>query len=113
MVLIVLAINLDDAQSVDTYQEKFYKLDSDCLKASQQLAKFTFFETNYIDWDEVKFSFASEVLDIKKSDIITFKKPYCDQIETEFRFDKSFDHLNVSFRIKIMGVLFLSEIISF
>jgi len=85
----------DDAQSVDSYQEKFYKTDSDCIKASQQLSKFTFFETNFINWEEEKFAFAKEILKIKKSDVITFKKPYCDKIELGFRLDKSFDHLNV------------------
>ena len=85
-----------DAQTVESYQEKFYKTDSDCLKATQQLTKFTFFETYVINWKEEKFGFNKEILDTKESDIITFKKPHCDNIDFKFRFDKTFDHLDVS-----------------
>lgn len=82
--------------SVANYQENFYKTDPDCLKASQQLTKFSFYETHYIAWNEEGLFLPKSVVEIKKSDVKVFKKPYCDHVEFEFVFGKTFDHLDVS-----------------
>jgi hypothetical protein len=43
--------------SVSSYQENFYKTDSDCLKAGQQLNKFSFYETHLNGKISALFSF--------------------------------------------------------
>ena len=79
---------------MSSYQENFYKTDPDCVKAGQQLTKFSFYETHFIAWRSDGMNLPREILEIRYSDVRTFKKPYCDHVDLPFSM-KTFDHLDV------------------
>ncbi|CAF0907060.1 unnamed protein product [Brachionus calyciflorus] len=83
----------DPPVSVTSYQENFYKTDPDCLKAEQQLTKFSFYETHLISWHTHGLYLPKESLDIKRSQVKLFKKPFCDIVSLPFNM-KTFDHLD-------------------
>jgi hypothetical protein len=76
--------------SVATYQENFYKTDPDCVKAGQQLTKFSFYETHLWRTDHMKLP--SDIMSLKEYDIRYFKKPICSIVDLPFSM-KTFDHL--------------------
>lgn len=76
--------------SVASYQENFYKTDPDCVKAGQQLTKFSFYETNLWRTDDMKLP--NDIMSIKEYDIRYFKKPVCSSTELPFSM-RTFDHL--------------------
>ncbi|RNA02773.1 tetratricopeptide repeat 17-like [Brachionus plicatilis] len=82
-----------DPISVSSFQEHFYKTDLDCLKAEQQLTKFSFYETHLTSWHNQGFYLPKESLDIKRSTVKLFKKPFCDIISLPFNLN-TFDHLD-------------------
>lgn len=79
-----------------SYQEKFYSSDPDCIKAGQQLTKFTFFETYLISWHTNELTLPKEIMQIPKSTIKVFKKPYCDSIDLPFNMG-TYDHFDVKY----------------
>ena len=79
---------------MSSYQENFYKTDSDCIKAGQQLTKFSFYETHLWKLDNMKLP--KDILNLKEYDIRYFRKPDC--VNTELPFSmKTFEHLEVKF----------------
>lgn len=80
--------------SVVSYQENFYKTDTDCVKAGQQLTKFSFYETLKMRVEEMKLP--KDIIQLKKIDIRYFIKPDCNSIDLPFSL-RTFDHLEVTF----------------
>lgn len=82
------------SQSVSSFQANFYKTDFDCLKAEQQLTKFSFYETHLVQWENQGFFLPKESLEIKRTTVKLFKKPFCDIVNLPFNLN-TFDHLDV------------------
>lgn len=78
--------------SVASYQENFYKSDSDCINAGQQLAKFSFYETHFTTWRSESMNLPKDIMNIDQADVKIFKKPFCDSVELPFTMG-AFDHL--------------------
>ena len=93
-----IVFRLLDSAAVSSYQEKFYSTDADCLRAGQELTKFSFFETYLISWLSQGLTLPKDVMQTKLASIKEFKKPYCDSIDLPFNMG-TYDHFEVGFNL--------------
>ena len=92
-----IVFRLLDSAAVSSYQEKFYSTDADCLRAGQELTKFSFFETYLISWLSQGLTLPKDVMQTKLASIKEFKKPYCDSNDLPFNMG-TYDHFEVGFK---------------
>jgi hypothetical protein len=83
-----------DAQTVSGFQDAFYATDPDCQRAETPLAKLSFYESYYITWSAHGFFMPKESLEVPRSEVKFYKKPFCDVALLPFSMG-NFEHLEV------------------